>query len=761
MLSGGVAVFCQRIGQGEVVYSGAPLSFCVFHRGPTTEPLLMSIVDYLAQGRALPRLSTTGDAAAAVAGLPTPLAPQKTETSGKPPLGLRVIEEAAEGNYNVSLMAAVLSGAHGADTPLLLDASFGGDRKPKRPLLSLLLGHERVQLVAGRSSGGTVLASARWKPSAQPTQLLVKRRTGSVTVIAGGRQLLRARTDLPIGGLVACGSGSVAVSEASYQPVEAPTFGDDFMRDPGDPSPWTKVSGQWQLVGLGNEKQSVNGFWMRGEGNPVALTTVGEAWWEDYAVSVAARLDSDATCGLCGLCQPSGDYVALLADAEARPGANVRLVAVTGKQERVLAQHAGGLATGQWYRLGLRLREGKLEGLLDGQPLLQCALPEARGGGIGLLVRAGQARFDDVQVQPAAEPLAPPRREGTPTVEMPVNLGPQDSLTWASPSAPWTASSQRPSLLWHTGHFESSVNFSVQLHSVAQAALRRLVLAPDRSGDETAWLSVTAELAPQGKETLVTVLAPGKPPLEKRLPSGAGDALTVVRRGDLVTVLWDNREIARARGGGNLHCVGLEVEGPPVEVSSVQVQAPEVRDYVFGVAPTDWHVSGGTWEVASRWACDNRWSWVAGWGEGEFAVWNKHPLEGDVAMDYYVGIKMEAPGGEEATRGRDLNATLCGDQSSPRSGYSFILGGDGGVKTQLLRNGVVVAENAQIRVPGGYGVHHEWFHMRVSRLGGRIEMDFEGQPVFRYDDPQPLPGGYVGLWSRDSGILVPRVTIYR
>ena len=30
------AVVCVPIGQGELVYSGAPLAFCCFHRGPTT-----------------------------------------------------------------------------------------------------------------------------------------------------------------------------------------------------------------------------------------------------------------------------------------------------------------------------------------------------------------------------------------------------------------------------------------------------------------------------------------------------------------------------------------------------------------------------------------------------------------------------------------------------------------------------------------------------------------------------------------------------
>jgi Txe/YoeB family toxin of Txe-Axe toxin-antitoxin module len=73
----------------------------------------------------------------------------------------------------------------------------------------------------------------------------------------------------------------------------------------------------------------------------------------------------------------------------------------------------------------------------------------------------------------------------------------------------------------------------------------------------------------------------------------------------------------------------------------------------------------------------------------------------------------------------------------------------------------VVAEAPEVRVPAGYGVHHEWFRVRVAKVGSRIEMDLDGRPVFRYEDPEPLPGGYVGIWSRRNGIMVPRVTVYR
>ena len=67
---------------------------------------------------------------------------------------------------------------------------------------------------------------------------------------------------------------------------------------------------------------------------------------------------------------------------------------------------------------------------------------------------------------------------------------------------------------------------------------------------------------------------------------------------------------------------------------------------------------------------------------------------------------------------------------------------------------------SDIRVPPGFGVHQEWFHIRAARLGNRVELDLEGRPVFRWEDPNPLPGGHVGVWTHHSGVVVSRVTVY-
>jgi hypothetical protein len=758
-IQGGAAMLVMTLEQGELVYSGSPLAFCCF-RGPATQPLLGAAISYLLRDRGRPRLT----AAAPEPSEPSP-APDAPETvpapaAEAPPTGFEPVDSVAGNSYDVAAKLGPASAPRGPASVLLLDGQAAPAGKAPRPCLWLAFGAKHVELRAGTTENAAAVAATTWQPPTEPVDLLVRRRPDSVSVVLNDQEVLRAPARGQPGGLVALKPGIVPLAEAYCQEVAKAVFFDNFMREPGDPSDWTTVSGQWTNVGVGDEQHSVNGFFLRGESEETALTAAGDWFWEDYTVSAAVRPESAKACGLGALRQTNGDMLAFVADTAPKPWPTLRLLRVVGGRARVLAERTGGLAAQQWYRLALRVSGGKLEGLVDGEPRVECANPEARGGGIGLLVRGGAARFDDVLVQSAAEPLHSPGGEGTSAPELPPYLGAEDQLTWANPAAPWSATAARPSLLWHQGDFPGDVSVSLGLKPETEAALRRLILAPSEASGEDEWLSVTVRTAPGVTVASLEFALPGAKPSAKQAALGDGQVLRLTRAGGTVRVLWGPKVIYEAHGAAGLQRVALEVEGPPVAIQNVQVVSPSVRGYVFGAAPTDWWTSGGTWEVAARWACDSRWSWFAGWGDDDVAAWNKRPLEGDVTVDYYVAVKMEAPGGSETQRCRDLNTVLCGDSSNVRSGYSFILGGDGGVKTQLLRNGVPVADSTTIRVPPGFGVHQAWFHIRAARLGKRVELDLEGRPVFRWEDPDPLPGGYVGVWTHYSGILVSRVAIY-
>ncbi len=760
VLSQGVAAVHMPVGEGELIYCGAPLSFVLFHRGPTTEPLLGACVDYLCRGQAVSRFAPAAldraDGEAEV--LPDQTSEGAPADAAVLPQGFELLEEVSAGAYNVT--ARLEPAQEGALAILLLDGDFTAAGEAGRDCLWLTAAPGRVELRVGKGPAAGVVGAAPWVVSDRPVQLTVQRRDRLVFLLLDGQRVLRAATLVAPGGQVALSPGNGALTDVTCQPVDEVVFSDDFMRDSADPDPWTRRSGSWRTMGLPNSGQSVNGFYLRGASDQTGLTTAGADWWENYACSVAVRARAAATVGLCALVRGEEDFVAFTADCAESPEA-LKLVNVAGGAETVLASAAGALAPGQWYRLGLRVTGDKLEGLVDGEVAVSSPYRPQQGGEMGLLVRGGRADFDDVLVRPSDGPLQAPGNEGSPVPDVPATLGPQDSLTWANPAMQWHATPERPSLLWHTGSFSREVVATVRLLPVPKPALRRLILAPETDATADEWLAVTTLLRPDASEAELLIAQPGEAPVVKQVTLDGGAELVLRRTDEALEVLWNGTPVAGLAPRAALRRVGLEVDGAPLSADAVAVYAPGVRDYVFGVAPTDWWVSAGTWEVASRWACDRRWSWYAGWGEGDLAIWNKRPVEGDVVLEYWVGLKMEAPGGPETTRCRDLNAVLCGDKSDPRSGYSFILGGDGRVKTQLLRHGAVVAEAPEVRVPAGYGVHHEWFRVRVAKVGSRIEMDFDGRPVFRYEDPEPLPGGYVGIWSRRNGIMVPRVTVYR
>ena len=753
------AILTTALGQGELVYSGSALAFCCF-RGEGTQPLLAAVIARMIRDRGRRRLiAALPETPESAPGTEAPKAP-RAPAAGALPSGVEPVDTVAGGSYNVAATLGPVPPGGGPASILLLDGRATPTGKGLGRCLWLAFGATRIELRAGKTERATTVAAARWRLPTHPAELLVRRRTGIVSVVLGDEEVLRARTKAEPGGLVALKAGVVPLVDTYCQEVAEPVFFDNFMREADDPSEWATVSGQWTNVGVGHGEHSVNGFYLRGESEEMGLTTVGDWFWEDYAVSAAVRPEHATTCGLCALRQANGDLVAVVADPTARPRPTLRLLRVVDGRETVLAERAADLTPRQWHRLELRVREGKLEALVDGEVVVKCPNPEMRGGGVGLLVEGGAARFDDVLVQPAAEPLQLPCGEGTSTPDVPPYIGAEDRLGWANPAAPWVASAARPSLLWRQGDFPGDVSVSLGLKPETDSAFRRLILAPSDASDEGEWLSVTVRTTPGATTASLELSRPGAKPAMRQAALGSRQVLRLTRAANAVRVLWGQDVIYKARGDSALRRVGLEVDGPPIATGDIKLISAATRDYVFGAAPTDWRSSSGTWEVAARWACDARWSFFAGWGLNDVAVWHKHPLEGDVTVDYYVGVKMEAPGGSETERCRDLNTVLCGDMRNARSGYCFILGGEGGVKTQLLRDGVPVAESASFRVPPGFGVHAEWFHIRAARIGNRVELDLEGRPVFRWEDPDPLPGGHVGLWTHNNGILISRATIY-
>ncbi len=49
---------------------------------------------------------------------------------------------------------------------------------------------------------------------------------------------------------------------------------------------------------------------------------------------------------------------------------------------------------------------------------------------------------------------------------------------------------------------------------------------------------------------------------------------------------------------------------------------------------------------------------------------------------------------------------------------------------------------------------------RAEKLGAVISLWVGDQQVLSWEDPDPLPGGRLGVWTEDNAVMIPRVTIY-
>jgi hypothetical protein len=211
--------------------------------------------------------------------------------------------------------------------------------------------------------------------------------------------------------------------------------------------------------------------------------------------------------------------------------------------------------------------------------------------------------------------------------------------------------------------------------------------------------------------------------------------------------------LAEPRTSGRLAFVA---DGFLPRVTSLAVWSLNLKDETYDQAPVRWWVGSGEWDVTNRWSCTPDWSWFGGMSKDLAAIWYKQELAGDIVVDFYAGAKMMDESFGSRERVGDFNAVLCGDGQGVDRGYSFVVGPrEGGAV--ILRHGQVVARNAGFKL-FSQG-HNRWANIRAERHGSRVLLYVDDQLVVQYVDPEPLPDGFVGLWTQRNGIMIPRVTL--
>lgn len=206
--------------------------------------------------------------------------------------------------------------------------------------------------------------------------------------------------------------------------------------------------------------------------------------------------------------------------------------------------------------------------------------------------------------------------------------------------------------------------------------------------------------------------------------------------------------------------IGFTVTSPSLPAASVKVESDRVED-TFESAPVGWITESGIWAVMSRYSCQPQWNWFGGFGVNTPTVWSKYRLDGDQVVETYTGINMlyDNMTEDEGRRFRDICLTICSDGSHLNSGYTVIRDSRGKHITLLLRKGQVVKTTTEFGLPGKDIGHRAWFAIRMEKRGGEIKVFLDNRLALTYTDPDPLPGGYVGEWTLNNGLMIGRANL--
>jgi hypothetical protein len=565
------------------------------------------------------------------------------------------------------------------------------------------------------------------------------------------------------------------LANVRYQPV-APAFqSDDFMRGEKDQGAWQILAGTWSVRATGNPRMGANPFTYqckRGQG--LALSATGLPFWDDYEFQVSAKPGANTgSVGVAFHLRDKANYLLVrwrVGKAPAKGDKAVEIVRARGGKETVLAQGDGCLVPGQWYRLGVGTQDGVATAYLDGRKLVSAKDESLGSGKVALLVRDGEAEFDDMAVRPCTG------NAGSALVELdgtvPRFAGTMDRDTWAGTALQWRADATHPGLFWRHGDFLGDVDVSFACdfsRELAPSATMSLLLAPRTGGADSGYaLALHPTSAPvdaaKQQNYEVQLTWHGQPVAHGTVSAGVKPMLALRRVGADVVGLVDDHEAVRhsvSRPWRELTRLGFLATALRPRISGLRLRAGNTLDYYFDHAPTDWWVGSGTWELAVRWPCTPEWSWLAGESGGVAALWHKRRFVGDQTVDLHVGPRTVAHSENKHPREicRAFNVVLCGDGKDVNSGYSFVVGvGKDGSGATLSRGGKVVAREPAYRIYSD--AHNQWINVRAEKQGDEVRLWVGDQRILSWQDPNPLPGGNLAVWTRDNGIMIPRVTIY-
>ncbi|MGD0088456.1 MAG: hypothetical protein ABSE73_00920 [Planctomycetota bacterium] len=353
---------------------------------------------------------------------------------------------------------------------------------------------------------------------------------------------------------------------------------------------------------------------------------------------------------------------------------------------------------------------------------------------------------------------------------------------WHTPKGPAQFDGRPVNMLWHCCQFPGDVEVGVEPREFADKEPNfdlALSVSKDGQGRNNGYVLryKCGQLGDSSsRSSVLQLLRQGELKCEKALAEDPRQLASVALRrcGKYVVGLVDGRAAIQCRDDQPLtgNKVAYYTRGVALRSEATKIASDNFRNDLFSAAPTAWRTAGVVVaEVTNRWQCDPRWSFfslkndLSRVKEGlAAALWSKYFYPGDVTLEFFVGNKMEVARGKPYVYVRDINVTIASDGSNLAKGYTFMWGAHGNTGSVILRDGVEVKRSGE-RIETDTTFHNGWYVYRVEKQGGRLTFRVVDTVYGKvhcelsYDDPHPLEGSRVAIWTYNHCIMLSRVRI--
>ena len=609
------------------------------------------------------------------------------------------------------------------------NAAFAGS-KGRKQLVKVVDGEKKV---LAEAAGGYVVG--QW----YTMQVVVG---GSMAkCLIDGNEVLSARDD----GL---GCGKIGVYTECRS---AARFDDVFVRSdrsvfgpftPNYVRSWEQLGGKWTV--------SPKARHLEVKTDLGAKAVTGEDDWRNYRISAVVGAFEKGKVGLAARYRDEANHYLYVAGSDGTH----RLIEFSNGIPTVLGEAIVALEPGRPHELFLSAADDILSAGVDGKLLFEEWDETIRTGRAGLYAaQVGTAVFDRVQIDMKypGEPVLTTNEVFEREITM---------QSWASTLSDWLPRSERVvnaayNTNWHRADFPGDVEMSVKLeHLPAPGSSIRLAICADSQKLDAGYGAAISNL----DGLAVELLRYGQSLGRVDVPAGEPMRISIQRRGSHVAALVNFKPVLKLKDPMPLKGViaGFGASGVDVPKDHLEVTCPAVQVYTFDTASSDWRVASGTWQVANRWQCDPRWSFFSGESRGDAILWCKRLMKKDVTLEFAAGIKMDRARGGRYEYASDINATICADGRDLVTGYSFMFGGWQNTSTRILRGATIVAESRNV-IPNQQDIHRRWFYIKIRKIGGRLEYYVDNQLLLEYEDPDPLQGDRLAIWTRNNGIMMAKV----